>query len=73
MDFLYYLAKNGANVSMPIYTINKQLVEQIDCHDGSNFIVCAFTKAERRKRLLGKAQPISSITTMEKPLLCFIT
>lgn len=46
MDFLYYLAKNGANVSMPIYTINKQLVEQIDCHDGSNFIVCAFTKAE---------------------------
>ncbi|HPN90226.1 MAG TPA: phosphotransferase, partial [Bacilli bacterium] len=46
MDFLYYLARNGANVSMPIYTLRNQLVEQIDCRDGSYFIVCAFTKAE---------------------------
>ena len=46
MDFLFYLAHNGANVSMPIKTVSGQLVESIGCWDGSQFIVCAFTKAE---------------------------
>lgn len=46
MDFLFYLAKSGANVSMPITTINNSFVETIECLDNSHFIICAFTKAE---------------------------
>lgn len=46
IDFLYYLANNGANVSMPICTVNNQLVESINCKDNSYFVICAFTKAE---------------------------
>lgn len=46
MDFLFYLARHKANVSMPIMTINQELVEKIDCIDNSYFIICAFTKAE---------------------------
>lgn len=46
IDFLYYLAFNGANVSTPILTKNNELVEKIECPDESYFIVCSFTKAE---------------------------
>lgn len=45
MDFVFYLAKNGANVSMPIYSINQKLVETVRCNDDSYFTVSAFTKA----------------------------
>lgn len=46
IDFLYYLACHGANISMPIMTIHHELVEKINCFDNSYFIICAFTKAE---------------------------
>lgn len=46
IDFLYYLANHAANVSTPFSTVNKELVERIDCPDESYFIICAFTKAE---------------------------
>jgi Ser/Thr protein kinase RdoA (MazF antagonist) len=46
IDFLYFLANNGASVSMPIKTIKESLVEKIASKDGSYFTVCAFTKAE---------------------------
>jgi len=48
LDFVFYLAKNGAKVSMPITTVSGNLVEKIDASDGSYFIISAFTKAEGR-------------------------
>lgn len=46
IDFIFYLSNNNADVSTPIFTINNELVERVDCSDGSYFIICAFTKAE---------------------------
>lgn len=46
IDFIHYLAKNNANVSTPINTVNNNLVEKLACSDGSYFIISAFTKAE---------------------------
>lgn len=48
LDFVFYLAQNGAKVSMPITTISNQLVEKIDASDGSYFVISAYTKAEGR-------------------------
>lgn len=48
LDFVFYLAKNGARVSMPVATVSGNLVEKIDASDGSYFIISAFTKAEGR-------------------------
>ncbi|MBN3490123.1 phosphotransferase [Acholeplasma equirhinis] len=57
LDFVFYLATNGAKVSMPVLTIDQNLVEKIDASDGSYFIISAFTKAE------GKAPKIEDFST----------
>ncbi|NLZ15783.1 MAG: phosphotransferase [Erysipelotrichaceae bacterium] len=49
LDFVFYLAKNGAKVSMPIMTISNNLVEKIDAADGSYFIISAFSKADGKE------------------------
>lgn len=46
LDFIYYLAKNNANVAMPIRNKNNNFIETISCADGSYFIVSAFEKAK---------------------------
>lgn len=48
LDFVFYLAKNGARVSMSVATVSGNLVEKIDASDGSYFSISAFTKAEGR-------------------------
>ena len=57
LDFVFYLAKNGASVSMPIETISKQLVESIDAKDGSYFIISAFDKAQDRRAKIEDFSP----------------
>lgn len=48
LDWVDYLAKNGASVSQPIRSINNRLVEKINLEDGSYFLVTAYYKAPGR-------------------------
>lgn len=46
LEFVDYLAKNGANVSTVVHTIDDELLFTIPAQDGYYFTVCVFTKAK---------------------------
>lgn len=56
LDFVNFLANYDANVSIPVFSIQQRLVEQVYASDGSYFTISVYTKAlgERpRKEMLG--------------------
>ena len=48
LDFVNYLADHGANVSIPVFSINHNLVESIHI-EGSYFTVSSYIKANGRR------------------------
>jgi Ser/Thr protein kinase RdoA (MazF antagonist) len=46
LEFIDYLAHNGANVSTVVHTIHNQLLFKVPAQDGYYFSVCVFTKAK---------------------------
>jgi amicoumacin kinase len=46
LDFVNYLANNKSNVSVPCLSINKRLVEVVDCEDGSYFTITSYYKSQ---------------------------
>jgi Ser/Thr protein kinase RdoA (MazF antagonist) len=46
LEFIDYLAHNGANVSTVVHTIDNQLLFKVPASDGHYFSVCVFTKAK---------------------------
>lgn len=48
LDFVEFLYQNGADVCMPVYSLNNQLVEKIPVNEHNYFLVTAFSKAPGR-------------------------
>ena len=47
MDWLYYLAKNGIGVSLPLKTVDDELVVSVE-DDGENYVITAFKMVSGR-------------------------
>ena len=45
IEWLYFLAQNGVNVSLPLFTLHNELVTAITGTDGNNYILSAYEKA----------------------------
>lgn len=46
LEFIDYLAKNGANVSTVVHTIDDEMLFKVPAQEGHYFSVCVFTKAK---------------------------
>jgi len=46
LEFIDYLAKNGANVSTVVHTLSDELLFKVPAQEGYYFSVCVFTKAK---------------------------
>lgn len=46
LEFIDYLAKNNANVSTVVATVDNELVFKVPCENNHYFTVCVFTKAQ---------------------------
>lgn len=46
LDWLFYLKDQGASVCGPLYSKNRQLVEEVTASDGSSFFISVFEKAK---------------------------
>ena len=75
LEFIDYLAKNGANVSTVIPANNGDLVFKINTKDDEYFTVCVFTKAkgtyvresaEKEDFILGFGEAVARLHTLTK-------
>jgi len=46
IEWLYYLAQKGVSVSLPLHTLQNELVTSMIGEDGHNYIISAYKKAE---------------------------
>lgn len=45
IEWLYYLSQKGVNVSLPLYTLNNELVTSTVDNNGKNYIISVYEKA----------------------------